>query len=264
MKFDLFVLEGGIGKQVAFTALIKELKKRNGVAILTPYVDIFVGIPEVDAVYDMASTPLTPEFFRKFNNIYHQDAYKGNYEKGDYHLIDAYCDICHISKVDRKPYLPQKFAVSVPEGKYVIVQFSGGQSPINFNAQSSYQTNNMRIGRNYVENAQEIVDYLISKGYKVIQYGLPNEPRFKGILTYDMPYMNYLELIRKAEFIVAIDSSLMHLTASTDTKGVILWGMTSPQQLGYKQFTNLESDLPQVVKINSEKIYKAIDASIQD
>jgi len=260
---DLYVLNGGIGKQAAFSALLKRLKEmEKRVAILTPYPDLYYNHPFVEVVYDTTHTQVTPDFFRKFGRIFNQDAYQGNYIKGNYHLIDSYCDMVCIDKsqVAHKLDLPQRFQVQKPKGDYVIVQFTGGQAPVNFNPQNPYQINGMHIGRNFdLKLAQDIVDYLILKGLKVVLYGLPNEIQLKNVIRYDIPYMHYLELARDANFIVAIDSSLMHLTAATDTRGVILWGMTNPGQLGYEQFTNLITEVPERVVISMSKIKKAID-----
>ena len=257
MKKCLLVLEGGIGKHIAATAILKELSKKYIVGVMTPYPDIFVGIPEVRVVYN--SQPKGRDFYNSFDEIFHQEPYRGNYEKGNYHLIDSYCDICRISKVKRKPYLPQQMQGQKIDGKYVVVQFTGGQSPINFNPQNPYQQNEMHFGRNSIKNAQEIVDYLVSKKLKVVQYGLPNELQLQNVIRFDIPYMQYLPIVQGAEFIVAIDSSLMHMTASTDKGGVIMWGLTNPEQLGYEQFTNLVTDIPEMIDIPIDNIKKAID-----
>ena len=60
MSLDTYVVEGGIGKCVMFTALLPKLAERAGepVQIVTPYVDVFRDNPLVKMCFDESSIPL--------------------------------------------------------------------------------------------------------------------------------------------------------------------------------------------------------------
>jgi hypothetical protein len=44
---NTYVVEGGIGKCTAFTALIPKLKQKSEVQIYTPYIQCFANNPDV-------------------------------------------------------------------------------------------------------------------------------------------------------------------------------------------------------------------------
>jgi len=44
---NTYVVEGGVGKCTAFTALLPKLKKKSEVQVYTPYIDCFAGNPNV-------------------------------------------------------------------------------------------------------------------------------------------------------------------------------------------------------------------------
>jgi hypothetical protein len=56
---NTYVIEGGIGKCTAFTALIPKLadKAGEGIQIYTPYIDVFAFNPDVAMAYEQ-SLPL--------------------------------------------------------------------------------------------------------------------------------------------------------------------------------------------------------------
>jgi hypothetical protein len=47
---NTYVVEGGIGKCTAFTALIPKLKQKSEVQIYTPYIGCFANNPDVKLV----------------------------------------------------------------------------------------------------------------------------------------------------------------------------------------------------------------------
>jgi hypothetical protein len=47
---NTYVVEGGVGKCTAFSALIPELRKKSEVQIYTPYIGCFANNPDVKLV----------------------------------------------------------------------------------------------------------------------------------------------------------------------------------------------------------------------
>jgi hypothetical protein len=58
---NTYVVEGGIGKCTAFTALIPELRKKSEVQIYTPYIGCFANNPDVKLVLEQSLTNPRPK-----------------------------------------------------------------------------------------------------------------------------------------------------------------------------------------------------------
>ena len=68
---NTYIIEGGIGKQVAFTAIINALAKKDKdkIQILSPYVDIFGGNTNVKYALDANTIPQTDKRILESQNI---------------------------------------------------------------------------------------------------------------------------------------------------------------------------------------------------
>jgi len=66
---DLYVLQGGIGKNICFTSCIDTLGKIN---IMSPWSKVFKNHPNVNFSYNYEISPIkdNTSFLNKFNNVY--------------------------------------------------------------------------------------------------------------------------------------------------------------------------------------------------
>ena len=125
-------------------------------------------------------------------------------------------------------------------GKYMIVQFSGGQPPVGWNPNNLYQSNNP--GRNYPPYlAQQVIAMLRAEfpNVAIIDATLGNEPSFAGAIKCPEHWAVIHEMLKRAEGFVSIDSCLNHFSASVKKAGVVIWGATRWTQFGYSHNTNL-------------------------
>ena len=252
MTLDTYIVEGGIGKCLCFTALLPKLAEKAGgpVQIVTPYIDVFAGNPLVKMCYDESSIPLDDPRILESDNIYYAEPYKSNFVKGDEHLIHSYCKSFGVEfEVSMRPQMytdsikqhakEWKRSVGVKE-KYIMVQFSGGQTPLGWNAQNAYQSSNS--GRNYPPYfAQGIVNALLEiyPDHSIIDSTLPNEPFYQGSIKCDQSFTVIHELLKGASGFISIDSSLQHFAASVGVPGVVIWGNTRWTQFGWMQNKNM-------------------------
>ncbi len=49
---NTYVVEGGVGKCTAFTALLPKLRKKSEIQVYTPYIHAFAGNPNVKMAYE--------------------------------------------------------------------------------------------------------------------------------------------------------------------------------------------------------------------
>ena len=246
---NTYVVEGGVGKCTAFTALIPKLKKKSEVQVYTPYIDCFANNPDVKLVLE-ETLPLQDPRIMSSDNIFYCEPYKSNFQFGKQHLIESYCEH-HGVKYDKsmlpKLYTDQhkesvdKWLVSNTIDKYIMIQFSGGQPKWNYGENVQYT--NINPNRNYQPYlAQQLIN-MLQEEYKdttIINCVLPNEPHYLGTIRCDLHWAQIHEMLKGAETFVAIDSCLNHFSPSANKKGVVIWGSTRWTQFGYDQNINLQ------------------------
>jgi ADP-heptose:LPS heptosyltransferase len=246
---NTYVVEGGVGKCTAFTALIPQLRKKAEVQVYTPYIDCFANNPDVKLVLE-ETLPLKDPRIMASDNIFYCEPYKSNFQFGKQHLIESYCE--HHGVQYDKSMLPKLYTEQHKESvdkwlktneieKYIMIQFSGGQPKWNY--ADNVQYTNINPNRNYQPYlAQQLVN-ILREEYKdttIINCVLPNEPHFMGTIRCDLHWAQIHEMLKGAETFVAIDSCLNHFSPSANKKGVVIWGSTRWTQFGYDQNINLQ------------------------
>ncbi|MBO7731429.1 MAG: hypothetical protein J6S67_02720 [Methanobrevibacter sp.] len=279
--------QGGEGFNLALAHVIPEFKEKyETIAVLSPYSDIFECKPEVDLVYrpnelrdfifDAKAKNArlicermydSQEFIYK--ELSYADAWRkaaGIPVKGNKNGSDT------VANFDTSKYnLANQAASALKQIKdngfddFVIMQFSGGQSPL-VNVpigertkedgtkeqfpdwgKVPYNYENEPLKRHYpIDLAKKFVELFQAAHPKtaVVLYQLPNEPySFNNTFKFVLPYLTYYELAKLPECTgtVSIDSSLQHLIAGV-TKSVVIWGHSLPLSFGYEYNKNVIQD----------------------
>ena len=245
---NTYVVEGGVGKCTAFTALLPELRKKSEVQIYTPYIDCFAGNPDVKLALEQ-TLPIQDPRIMQSDNIYYCEPYKSNFQFGKQHIIESYCEhhgVKYNPSMRPKLYTEQhkdsvdKWLKDKEIGKYILIQFSGGQPKWNYADGAQYQ--NINPNRNYQPFLAQQVINMLQEEYKdttIINCVLPNEPHYQGTIRCDLHWAQIHELLKDAEGFVSIDSCLQHFSASVEKAGVVIWGSTRWTQFGYSHNKNL-------------------------
>lgn len=245
------IVEGGIGKSVAFTAMVKGLAKKAGqpIQMFSGYPEVFGGNPDVSLSLP-AGQIMDPRIMSS-DDIFFVEPYKTTFQKGEMHLLESYCALYGL-EYDRtmRPVLYTDYQRkhvnqwlsdrNISPKKLILVQFTGSQSPIGLNPQGQYIGSNMDKNYPYYL-AQGMINYLKRKypDYTILDCSLPNEPYYTDTIKCDLSWQVLPELLKKAKGFIAIDSCLMHMAAATKTPGVCLWGNTKWTQFGYTCHYNM-------------------------
>jgi len=249
----IYIVEGGIGKHVIFTSLIPKLAEKEKIIVLSSYPDIYEGNPYVFRSLGRGNAFAWDDFIIKDEHeiCFCEPYFNSDFIKNKISLREAWCKGHNIDF--EETMLPQLYLSSYyrenafnfkrQNGPFVVVQFSGGQSPLSVNLSQSYSPAGQL--KNYPVNlAQEVVTLLQQKySLKVLNYTIQNEGyNFDNTLTLNAPYLYYAALLEQAEFFITIDSSLIHYGGALKKKGITLWGSTSPVGLGYDFHVNLTNE----------------------
>lgn len=280
---NLYTIKGGIGKCVAFTALIRKLAARDGkkIAVACGFPGVFSRNPNVGATLASITPEAIGQVADKFEDIIFREPYISNYIKGDRHILDEWAKLYDLAPFEHGGFnarpdleLRDVFIKQADElkeklkRKFLIVQWTGGQPPNNLKRGGKYPDNYLTKGRN-VKNYQDIM-VALAKAYPqhvFLLYALPNEPvempeRIRGrVARAKLPSLTYAAALQHADGFVALDSSLQHFAAAEqiDQKGVVLWGQkTTPEKIGYAFHTNLNSTAEGEVIVPPDQVVEAL------
>lgn len=246
---NTYIVEGGIGKQVAFTAIINKLRQRDKskIRVYSPYYPCFMNNPDVDLVLDSNSLSSHDPRILESDNIIYFEPYKTNFSKGDMHLIQSFCELTGVEY--SKSMRPKIYTSSLKEEvakwkeknnikKFILLQFTGGQSPLN----NSSEYVSMNFDKNYPMYFANYITETLKKKHPdiaLLDCTLPNEPSPVESIKCDIAWPAVHELMKEAEGWIGIDSCVNHFSASTGIPGVVVWGNTRWTQFGYTHNKNL-------------------------
>ena len=251
MKKVLFTIEGGLGKHIIATALMKELKERySEVNVVSPYPDIMQACKWVDNSFQFGMNDLS-ELVYSDCDIYSGNPYTHqDFIKKKIHLLDAWSEqlgidgysetpIIDTARVSRDIKIKTDKIIEELGGKYIVIQLNGGQSPI---AEGKGEYVEI-LKRNY-PYAQELVDEIKKKypEHTILNFSLPNEPILNGAIKLQAPYIFYFNILKDADKIICIDSALQHMAAAVEKKATVIWGETRAEHFGWDIHNNIVKD----------------------
>ena len=263
-KSLVWIQQGGIGNIVMRTCLLPEIKEKyEEIYIIDPYADIW-EVNNVDGSFAQAPNSLYNQLIKgneEVDVIAENPYNNSDFIKKSIHFNDAVRDLFGFERkgteasMAENPILPvaekhpevvedvKNFLNQQKKHKYILVQNTGGQSPLDPNTQIQGPE---PLVRNY-----KFMEDLIAKLQKkypdhiFIQYKLPSEKLIEGCVSAERPYLWYRVLGEKMaedkdNFAVTIDSSLQHILAGTGLKTFVLWGETRPEHFGHSCHINLD------------------------
>lgn len=248
---NLIKIDGGIGKNIAFTGLIQTVYEDMGeFAIETAYPDVFVGLPHISMIYNSAEPKDPRKFYSHFDRVFASDPYVGTFFNGETHLLSAWSEQILNKPIHGSNTLLPKLVNDITKEEqdrikkiigdkpYFVIQISGGQSPYEFNDSNSkpeYTINHMRAGRN-MGKMDDLYNQLkeIFPDHTMVQIALPNEPQLKDAVQIPAHYRTWFNIFEKSDFFIGIDSMMAHAMAAYKKPGIVFWDMNSPKQFGWE------------------------------
>lgn len=284
MKKCLINIEGGLGKHVMFTSILKEFKEKKGydeIYVISSYFDVFKSCSVVtDAFPPMQGTLYQELVLDPDCDVYWKEPYSNQrFIKKECHLFDAWAEelgfklsknaneyLPNLDKIEKEfPNLLSLVEEKIKEfnDDFIIVQFNGGQSPLSpmvdeKGNQILYNDKQEAIKRNYFKG-QEIINSLKDKypNTIIVHFALPNEPTYENSVKLQLPYLAYRLLAINAKAVITTDSSLQHLSTGVNNNITVIWGETRPEHFGYKVNQNIAA----TNVLNSQPYFKPLGVS---
>jgi len=249
-KYFIWHIQGGLGKNIAGTALIKDIKAKypdRKLIMVTSWPEVFLNNSDVDRIFQLGQSPYFYEDYIEGKDVIiskHEPYNQSDHITKKKHLVHNWCDLMSIEYKKQLPVIlpnyPQGMLLGLWERPKPIMVIQTGGGPMEGQRYSYSWTRDMPL-----EVAQEIVKKHYQQ-YHIIQITRPNGYKLDNVERLDqkMSNMELFSLVVKAQKLVLIDSCLQHAAAAMKKKSTVLWVGTSPKVFGYDLHNNLVAKLP--------------------
>ena len=255
---EIIKIDGGIGRVIALTGVVTEYAKQSKkeVNILTPYPELFFGNPYINRVYNINHQYIFDDVIK--NSIYIDlEPYNDfDYYNKQKHLIEVYAkQLLGESKfINPQIFLSQeeldKAKDFIGEDKIILFQPFGKMGG-SFKQEKKDISTNLVFGPDPTNRslnplqAQDLAKLIKAEGFKVIQIREPQQYNLADVGSLlqpngsTLPIRQILALLPYVKGIIGCDSFLQHSSKMMNVKnGIVFFGTTTPNNLGYKSFKN--------------------------
>lgn len=248
-KFVVLHIEGGLGKNIAATALISPLKKKypdRKLVIVASWVMVFLNDPRVYRTYTLGSTH---HFYDTYINgkdtiVFRREPYHENdhiMKKTSLHETWIKMYGLEYDKETVNPQIFMNFAQKSTTQNWkrnkpiFLIQTGGGP----FNPQHSNLSYTWT--RDMPPMFASEISKLMSRTHHVIQVSRERGYTIDGVEVVNKP-INIFELfslVLASDKRLLIDSCLQHAAAAFKLKSTVLWVGTHPEMFGYDIHHNI-------------------------
>lgn len=241
----VFYFEGGLGDQLLCSALVREIRRREGknIWLMTNAAELFARNRDVRLVlpYDIWLFPWLRLNGTPARQVCYQDLVPGEPRHAPLHehCIAAMCRQAGISgRVALRPYLP-----SVENAGGV-----GSRSRPRIAIQSSCMNARYPMANKQwpVDRFQHVVDSLAAE-VDFVQVGVSSDPLLHGAddMRGRVGYLDAARILRDSDLFVGLVGFLMHLARAVECPAVIIYGgRETPKTTGYSCNINLATSPP--------------------
>lgn len=252
-KYVIFNPEGGLGKIIASTAVIKFIKQKypeHKIVVITPWAEVFLNNPRVDRVL---KSGMHPYFYKDYIEGRDSVVLKGEpyfntkHLYSSQHLIKSWCELHDLPfEDDFKPelfYTPAEtsyYAHNMQSDKPILVMQTNG-GPYDLEKPYSW-TRDMPH-----DQAQLLVNEL-KNTFKIYHIARASAPNLENVeRVQDVPNKRlFLALLFRSHRRLLIDSCLQHAAAAFEMPSTVCWIGTSPTAFGYDIHDNFTPDKPKL------------------
>lgn len=242
----IFTINGGLGKSIISTAVIKGIKKKyqdSRIIVISAYPDVFLCNPNVYKIY----TPDKMEYFYSDNIenkdciFFLQEPYQTTaFIKREEHLLKTWFNLCSI---DYNGEMPELFLTNRELNFYsklylndkpiFVIQTNGGASD---------QTLKYSWARDIPNDvAQNIVNYF-KDSYNIYHIRRDNQLALNGTINIQTDFRSLLVLLSISKKRLLIDSFAQHACQALGLSSVVCWVVNSEAQFGYSNNINIKAN----------------------
>jgi len=249
-KFTIFHVDGGVGKNIVATSVVRAIKKNypdRELVVVSHYPEIFIHNPNIYRVYKLGMCSYFYEdYIRNKNSLIlrQEPYYSSDVINRNKNLSHAWCDSLNINFDSEKPEL--FFNVIEEQNADLLFKNINNNKPViavQTNGGSGYENNNITFNW-YRDVPISLIQPVIDKYKDVftfVQIRSENQPVLENTSQVKLTIREILLLLSKTSGSISIDSFTQHALASFNKPSVVLWVGTSEKVFGYSKNKNIIS-----------------------
>lgn len=244
MKNLIFSIDGGIGKCVAATAVVKNIKKKfpnDNIIVISGYPEVFLNNPNV---YKSLQFGNISYFFTDFIEnkdielMLHNPYVEKDYVQENKHLIQIWCEMNDLPYNNEKPEVfLTKRELDFYQNKYrsdkpiLLMQTNGGA-----NADLKYS-----FARDLPSAVvTKVIEAFVGQ-YNIVHIRREDQLAYQNTTPVTAGFREILALTLLSQKRLLIDSFLQHSCAALNMPSTVCWITNSPKVLGYELHDNILS-----------------------
>ena len=243
-QYAIFHIDGGCGKNIAATAVVKSIKAaypEHKLIVVSAWPEVFIHNPNIYRIYKFGNIPYFYDDYIKDKNtkVFRMEPYHTEdllYRRKS--LAEIWCDIFNIPCVDKTPslFLTERELMFTQQqlqkdGPILLVQSSGG---------AENQGHPYSWSRDLPPAfTQEVVDAVKGNFSKVLHIRRDNQPEIQGTFKVTDNFRNLFCYIALSDKLLCIDSFAQHAAAAFNKSATVGWISNSPVVFGHKIHTNI-------------------------
>lgn len=261
-NYLVFVVNGGAGKNVLATAVIKAIKKNQPdtkIIIITAYKDVWVHNPNIYRVFQQGQMQYFYTDYIKDKNV--KIVATEPYSTNDYilkkkHLIEIWCDMVGVKYSNEQPEL----FFNNREVEFVQRRFLDGRKImlIQTNGGFSQEIKISWMRDMPLDIAQEVVNHF-SNQYRIMHVRKDDQPVLQGVEQFQGSLRDLFLLIRFSEKRLFVDSVCQHVASALKKPSTVLWIRNSPEMLGYSIHDNIVTNVEDEIDTLSNSVLEPYD-----
>ena len=260
-KYLIWHVQGGLGKNVAATALCQDIKEKypdRKFILVCSYPEVFLNNPYIDKVYNLSTLSYFYETYIDGKDVIifkHEPYFQTGHITQSTSLIENWCNLLDIEYKNQLPFIYINYAQKSLANSWerpkpiLLLQTCGGPlSPIPNPDGTIPQSSQYSWSRDLpYEIAIEIVKKY-SQLYHIIQVTKPDGYQLQEVERLDKPLSNIelASLVVASKKRILIDSCLQHMAAAFGKPSNVFWIATSPNTFGYGMHKNIQANNPKV------------------
>ena len=267
-KYIVFQVDGGHGKCVLSTAVIRSIKKKypdHKIVIVSGWDGPYFYNPDVFRFYLFGQMQyFYDDFIKPDTKILAIDPYKTeDHIFKRKHLVKTWCDLYDLpfDGINPKIYLnPREIEIArdkiKPDNRPImLLQTHGGNANQQYSKKSWFR--DMPIA-----TAQQLVNHY-SRNYRILHIKAPEQPQLQGVEELTLPFRELYAVFMLSEKRLFIDSFAQHVAAGLGLQSTVVWIGNSPEVYGYTMHNNVLSDAKVVREFNKFSYLEQFDISGQ-
>ena len=242
-EYIIFHSEGGHGKQILATAVIRAIKKKypkkkivwttswDGPAFYNPNIFRFYTLNHVQYFFT--------DYIKEDTKILRQEVYfTEDHIMNRKHITESWCDMFDIPYDGYKPeiYLnPREIEIArdkiKPDGRPIMLLQTHGGGGNQYSKKSWYRDLPIEI-------AQKLVNYF-AKSYRILHIRNGDQPALQNVELLNLPHRELYAVFPLSAKRIFIDSFAQHVAAALGLQSTVLWVGNKPEVFGYPEHINI-------------------------